>query len=121
MRVGTHIFKDAEIAKKKTTRGNIDYLEECMEQNAEVALEDMKFEVVYRPESTSDEVLTHEQLARDMEGWNTLLNVITDKNVNRDLEDSDHIVRLVQEALAGAFEEFQKTLLCNCRFNATDE
>ncbi len=91
-----------------------------MIQAPEVALEDMNFEVVYRPESTSDAVLTQEQLVRDLEGWHSLVKALTDENSVIDLDDKDHIVVLVQEALSGAFEEFKKALVCQCTLPGTD-
>ena len=87
-----------------------------MDTKAEVALEDMSFNIVYRPESTTGNPPAQEQLARDMEGWNCLLSAILDKNSTMELPDKDHIVLMVQQALAGAFEEFKKTLVCQCRF-----
>ena len=86
-----------------------------------VALEDMSFEIVYRPESTTDIPISQEQLAQDMEGWNNLLDAITDTNSTINLEDKEHIVLLVQEALSGAFEEFKKTLLCQCSTAGVDQ
>ena len=96
-------------------------MEDQMVQGSDVALEEMNFDVVYRPESTTENPLTHEQLARDMEGWNSLLNAITDENTMLKMDDREHIVMMVQEALAGAFEEFQKTLACHCRFGESEE